>query len=138
MTGANFGCGSSREHAPWALTDFGIRAIVAVSFADIFFGNCTKNGIVPVVLPEAVVGRLAEGPFEFTVNLETETVTHPIVGTHAFRIDPFRKDMLLRGHDDIAWTEERGDRIDDFEGRQRAGGAMVVERGLNRSHRTAR
>ena len=119
LTGANFGCGSSREHAPWALLDFGIRAIVAVSFADIFLGNCLKNGIVPVTAPAALIARLVEEPLDLTVSLESETIAHPVAGTHAFRIDPFCREMLLRGQDEIAWTEQRGAHIGAFEERQR-------------------
>lgn len=123
VVGANFGCGSSREHAPWALTDFGIRAIVGISFADIFHANCMKNAIVPVILPADVVARLASAltaDSELTVNLESETLSHRTVGTHAFHVDPFRREMLLDGHDDIAWTEQRGAHIASFEERQRA------------------
>ncbi len=122
VCGANFGCGSSREHAPWALADFGIRAVIAVSFADIFFGNCTKNGIVPVVLPEATIVQLAAAVAsepELTVDLEARTVTHRTAGTASFPLQDFARDMLLRGLDDIGWTDERTDRIAAFEERQR-------------------
>jgi 3-isopropylmalate/(R)-2-methylmalate dehydratase small subunit len=123
VCGANFGCGSSREHAPWALADFGIRAVLAVSFADIFSGNCTKNGIVPVVLPEAAVARLAAAVAvepELTVDLEARTVAHRTAGALSFELPDFARDMLLRGLDDIGWTDERQDRIAAFEERQRA------------------
>ena len=122
VCGANFGCGSSREHAPWALADFGIRAVLAVSFADIFFGNCTKNGIVPVVLPEATIQQLAVAVAsdpELTVSLDDLTVAHRTAGTHRFALEQFARSMLLRGLDDIAWTAERKDRIAAFEEKQR-------------------
>ena len=122
VTGANFGCGSSREHAPWALADFGLRAILAVSFADIFHGNCTKNGIVPIVLPQPVIVELTralDGAPTLTVDLEAQTVSHEALGVHAFAMDRFRKSMLLRGIDDVAWTEERSARIARFEELQR-------------------
>ena len=123
IAGANFGCGSSREHAPWALLDYGIRCIVAPSFADIFHGNCFQNGMLPVVLPQAEVDALmaeAEGGgnHTFTVNLEAQTIAYP-GGTARFDIDPFRKRCLLEGLDNIGLTLEKAPAIDSFEAAQR-------------------
>jgi 3-isopropylmalate/(R)-2-methylmalate dehydratase small subunit len=120
IAGDNFGCGSSREHAPWALLDFGIRAIVAPSFADIFYNNCFKNGILPVVLPPDQVDRLmtdAENGANarITVDLENQTVTGSDGTAWPFEIDPFRKRCLLEGLDDIGLTLERSAAIDAFE-----------------------
>jgi 3-isopropylmalate/(R)-2-methylmalate dehydratase small subunit len=125
IAGENFGCGSSREHAPWALLDFGIRCVIAPSFADIFFNNCFKNGILPVVLPKAVVETLmAEAEqganARFTVDLVAQTVTGPDGEAHSFEIDPFRKRCLLEGLDDIGLTLEKRTAIDGFEARQRS------------------
>ncbi|CAN5738661.1 3-isopropylmalate dehydratase small subunit [soil metagenome] len=120
VTGANFGCGSSREHAPWALMDFGIRCVIAPSFADIFYNNCFKNGILPVVLPEADVDRLMEDAERganavVTVDLERQEITGPDGGRIGFEVDPFRKHCLLNGFDDIGLTLEKAGAIDAFE-----------------------
>jgi 3-isopropylmalate dehydratase small subunit len=118
----NFGCGSSREHAPWALLDQGIVCVIAPSFADIFFNNCFKNGLLPVVLPRAVVDSLidqAGGPNHvFTVDLESQTVTAPDGAVHRFEIDAGRKSSLLKGLDEIGETLEHADAISRFEARR--------------------
>ena len=120
VTGRNFGCGSSREHAPWALEDYGFRAIIASSFGDIFFSNCTKIGLLPVVLPEEVVDRIAEAG-EAQVDLAQQEVRWP-GGTARFDIDPETKHRLLNGLDDIALTLAQAGAIDDYErDRQRSG-----------------
>ena len=116
----NFGCGSSREHAPWALLDFGIRCVISTSFADIFFNNCFKNGILPVVLPEDAVAALMEDAqnganARLTVDLEAQTVTAPDGTEYHFDINPTQKHNLLNGLDDIGQTLERGAAIDAFE-----------------------
>ncbi|MDX1974504.1 MAG: 3-isopropylmalate dehydratase small subunit [Rickettsiales bacterium] len=121
VSGANFGCGSSREHAPWALLDFGIRCVIAPSFADIFFNNCFKNGILPIVLPKDQVDSLmhvAEGGQQITVDLEKQTVT---AGNHAFtfEIEPFRKHCLQNGLDDIGLTLQKLDAIGSYEVQQK-------------------
>lgn len=105
----NFGCGSSREHAPWALQDYGFRVIIAPSFADIFYNNCFKNGLLPIILPERTVDRLfedAEAQIGYTlaIDLERQTVTEPGGTAHPFDIDPFRKEFILKGLDEIGWT----------------------------------
>ncbi len=116
----NFGCGSSREHAPWALEDFGFRAIIAPSFADIFFNNCFKNGILPIVLDAQDVDLLfretseTEG-YRLTINLETQTVTTPTGRVFAFSVDAFRKYCLLNGLDDIGLTLRHVDKIKAYE-----------------------
>jgi len=120
VTGENFGCGSSREHAPWALADFGIRCIVAPSFADIFYNNCFKNGILPIVLPQAEVDKLMDDAERganaiLTVDLESQTISGPDGGSIGFEIDPFRKHCLLNGLDDIGLTMEKADAIARFE-----------------------
>jgi len=120
IAGANFGCGSSREHAPWALLDFGIRCVIAPSFADIFYNNCFKNGILPVVLPEPEVERLMEEAGRganavFTVDLERQEISAPDGRTVAFEVEPFRRHCLLNGLDDIGLTFEKGPAIDRFE-----------------------
>lgn len=125
VAGENFGCGSSREHAPWALLDFGIRCVIAPSFADIFFNNCFKNGILPVVLPQDAVDSLMEDAGKgsnarMTVNLETQTVTASDGETYSFDVDPFSKRCLLEGLDDIGLTMERASDIDAFEEKARA------------------
>ena len=121
VSGDNFGCGSSREHAPWALLDFGIRCVIAPSFADIFYNNCFKNGILPVALPQAQVDALtqaAEAQQPITVDLEKQTVT---AGNHAFsfEVDAFRKHCLLNGLDDIGLTQQKTPQIASFEATQR-------------------
>lgn len=106
IAGDNFGCGSSREHAPWALADMGIRAVIAPSFADIFSGNAFKNGILLVQLPQEAVDRLMEVAAEhpLTVDLESQTVTTPFQDRFSFEVDPFRKHCLLNGLDEIGLT----------------------------------
>ncbi|MGL4279293.1 MAG: 3-isopropylmalate dehydratase small subunit [Albidovulum sp.] len=120
VAGDNFGCGSSREHAPWALLDFGIRCVISTSFADIFFNNCFKNGILPIVLPEDAVAILMEDAKKganarMTVNLEDQTVTTSDGQSFAFEVDAFRKHCLLNGLDDIGLTLEKVSSIDSFE-----------------------
>jgi len=124
VAGDNFGCGSSREHAPWALLDFGIRSVISTSFADIFYNNCFKNGILPVIVSEDELKALMadasdpENP-ELTVDLETETITRPNGATVGFKIDPFRRKCLLEGLDDIGLTLKKEEKISDFETQQR-------------------
>ncbi|EKV30406.1 3-isopropylmalate dehydratase small subunit [Caenispirillum salinarum AK4] len=120
VTGENFGCGSSREHAPWALLDFGIRAIIAPSFADIFYNNCFKNGILPIRLPQEQVDALMEDAERganatVTVDLENQVITGPDGGSISFEIDPFRKHCLMEGLDDIGLTLQKDDKIASFE-----------------------
>jgi 3-isopropylmalate/(R)-2-methylmalate dehydratase small subunit len=117
---ANFGCGSSREHAPWALHDYGFRAIVAPSYADIFFNNSLANGILPVILPEAAVQALFEETeatpgYSLMVSLPEQQVITPSGTRHRFEIDAFQKDCLLRGLDSIGWTLQFEDRIAAYE-----------------------
>jgi len=122
-TGRNFGCGSSREHAAWALQEFGFQAIVAESFGDIFQTNCSKNGLLTVALPAADVRELLDSaPAEATVDLETQTVKLPSGRNVSFDVDPGVRERLLNGWDDIALTERRGAEIDRYEAeRERAG-----------------
>ncbi|MFV8781957.1 3-isopropylmalate dehydratase small subunit [Microbulbifer sp. SA54] len=120
----NFGCGSSREHAPWALDDYGFRAVIAPSFADIFFNNCFKNGLLPIVLEEEVVEQLfqemyAEEGYELTIDLEEQVVVKPNGETIAFEVDEFRKYCLLNGFDDIGLTLEDADDIRAYEAKRR-------------------
>jgi len=120
----NFGCGSSREHAVWALDDFGFRAVIAPSFADIFFNNSFKNGLLPIVLPEETVEQLfqtvQQNPgLELTIDLPDQQVIGPDGTRHAFEIDPFRKHCLLEGLDDIALTLKQADDIRAYEERRR-------------------
>ena len=124
VTGGNFGCGSSREHAPWALLDFGIRCIIALSFADIFRNNCFQNGILPITLPQEDVDKLMDGVEReansvLTVDLEAQTITGPDGSSISFDIDSFHKQCLLEGHDDIALTLKKKDKIADFEEQQK-------------------
>ncbi len=124
VAGENFGCGSSREHAPWALLDFGIRCVIAPSFADIFYNNCFKNGILPIALPQAEVDKLMDDAERganavLSVDLESQTITGPDGGSIAFEIDPHLKRCLLEGLDDIGLTLEKGDAIEAFEARRR-------------------
>ena len=116
----NFGCGSSREHAPWALSQYGFRAIIAPSFADIFFNNCYKNGLLPIVLSEQVVDRLinetlAFNGYQLTIDLEKQEVVTPDNQTYTFDITPFRKYCLLNGLDDIGLTLRHADKIKAYE-----------------------
>jgi 3-isopropylmalate/(R)-2-methylmalate dehydratase small subunit len=125
LTGANFGCGSSREHAPWALADFGFRAIIAPSFADIFYANCIQNGLLPVVLPQVAVAELsdrcaASEGYQLTVDLEASTVRDGS-GFHAgFAMEDYQRDMLLQGLDEIGRTLVDEPRITAFELRRAA------------------
>jgi 3-isopropylmalate/(R)-2-methylmalate dehydratase small subunit len=121
----NFGCGSSREHAPWALLDFGIRCVIAPDFADIFNNNCFKNGVLPVRLPREVCEQLVEdarlgGNARITVDLEREVVVRPSGEEIPFKIDPLRRHLLLNGLDDIGQTMQHGGAIDSFEAKQKA------------------
>jgi 3-isopropylmalate/(R)-2-methylmalate dehydratase small subunit len=126
LTRRNFGCGSSREHAPWALADYGFRALIAPSYADIFFNNCYKNGLLPIVLSEAEVDRLfhdaaAFPGFSLTVDLERQTVATVDGATvFAFEVEPFRKHCLLNGLDDIGLTLQHADEIRSFESKHLA------------------
>lgn len=120
VTGANFGCGSSREHAPWAILDFGIRCLIAPSYADIFFNNCFKNGILPVVLPQGYVDKLMEeaehgASAVIAVNLERQEIRAFKGVLVSFAIDPFRKRCLLEGIDDIGVTLTKVDKIASYE-----------------------
>jgi 3-isopropylmalate/(R)-2-methylmalate dehydratase small subunit len=125
VAGDNFGCGSSREHAPWALLDFGIRCVIAPSFADIFYNNCFKNGLLPVALPQAVVDQLMQDAEKganavLTVDLESQTISRPDGESVHFDIEPFRKQCLLEGLDDIGLTQQQAPAIDAFEQQRRA------------------
>ena len=120
VAGDNFGCGSSREHAPWALLDFGIRCIIAPSFADIFYNNCFKNGILPIVLPQAEIDKLMDDAKRganatISVDLDAQTIKGPDGGTIAFEVDGFRKTCLMQGLDDIGLTMQRAEAIDNYE-----------------------
>ena len=122
--GANFGCGSSREHAPWALLDFGIRCVIAPSFADIFYNNCFKNGILPIALPQADVDKLMDDAERganavISVDLEKQEIRGPDGGCIKFEIDPFRKQCLLNGWDDIGLTLQHETEISAFEARRK-------------------
>jgi 3-isopropylmalate/(R)-2-methylmalate dehydratase small subunit len=125
LTRENFGCGSSREHAPWALEDYGFRAIIASSYADIFFNNCFKNGLLPIVLSESIVDGLfkaveANPGYQLTVDLEKQTVNTPDGQAYAFEVDAVRKHNLLHGLDDIGLTLQHVDAIKAFEGKHKA------------------
>jgi 3-isopropylmalate/(R)-2-methylmalate dehydratase small subunit len=124
LTGENFGCGSSREHAPWALLDFGIRCIIAPSFADIFYNNCFKNGILPIALPQAEIDKLLDDASRganatITIDLERQEISGPDGGVIHFDIDPFRKRCLMEGLDDIGLTLQKADAIAAHEGAAR-------------------
>ena len=126
IAGANFGCGSSREHAPWSLADFGIRCVIAPSFADIFYGNTFKNGILCIILPQDEVDKLAAKASsgntaggEFTVDLESETITAPDGAVTRFSLDGTKRNNLLKGLDDIGITMESAGAISTFEEKQR-------------------
>ncbi|MFN3675735.1 MAG: 3-isopropylmalate dehydratase small subunit [Sphingomonas pseudosanguinis] len=130
IAGDNFGCGSSREHAAWALADMGIRAVIAPSFSDIFSGNAFKNGIVPVVLPQEAIDRLVEVAKDqpITVDLETMTVTTPFQDRFSFELDPFRRECLMNGLDEIGLTLERADAIGSYEAALASGRPWVEGR----------
>jgi 3-isopropylmalate/(R)-2-methylmalate dehydratase small subunit len=124
VAGANFGCGSSREHAPWALLDFGIRCVIAPSFADIFYNNCFKNGILPIALPQADVDKLMDDAERganavISIDLEKQEIRGPDGGCIKFEIDPFRKQCLLNGWDDIGLTMRHEKDISGFEARRK-------------------
>jgi len=124
IAGENFGCGSSREHAPWALLDYGITCVIAPSFGDIFYNNAFKNGVLPIRLPTETVQQLIEDAGNganaiFTIDLAAQTISRPDGGVVSFEIDPFRKHCLLNGLDDIGLTLERTEKIDSYETRQR-------------------
>jgi 3-isopropylmalate/(R)-2-methylmalate dehydratase small subunit len=144
IAGDNFGCGSSREHAAWALADMGVRAVIAPSFSDIFSGNAFKNGIVPVVLPQAAVDRLLEVARDqpIVVDLETMTVTTPFQDRFAFHLDPFRRRCLMEGLDEIGMTLAEDTAISKFEGavrehrpwiENRSGYASIAVEGAGRT-----
>jgi 3-isopropylmalate/(R)-2-methylmalate dehydratase small subunit len=122
VAGENFGCGSSREHAPWALLDFGIRCVISTSFADIFYNNCFKNGILPVIVSPADLEKLMDDAVRgsnatLTVDLEKQEIRGPDGGTVRFEIDPFRKKCLMEGLDDIGLTMQKAGKIEAFEER---------------------
>lgn len=124
LTRENFGCGSSREHAPWALDEYGFRCIIAPGFADIFYNNCFKNGLLPVVLPADIVeelfqGLYAEEGYRLQVNLERQVVRRPDGSQHAFEVDAFRRHCLLNGLDDIGLTLQEAGSIHAYEERRR-------------------
>ena len=123
VAGNNFGCGSSREHAPWALQDYGFKVIIAPSFADIFYPNCFKNGLLSVILPEAVVTDVlteaaAQDTYSLTIDIDAQTVTEPDDTTHPFEIDPFRKQFIQKGLDEIGWTLQHEEDIAAFEAKE--------------------
>ena len=118
LAGKNFGCGSSREHAPWALSDFGIKSVISSSFADIFYNNCFKNGILPIKLDQVKVDLLmkeAEEKKEISVNLEKQIIVYENDNTIDFEIDEFRKKCLIEGLDDIGLTLQKKNKIDNHE-----------------------
>jgi 3-isopropylmalate/(R)-2-methylmalate dehydratase small subunit len=126
VAGPNFGCGSSREHAPWALLDFGIRCVIASSFADIFYNNCFKNGILPIKLPQEDVDKLMDDANRganaiVSIDLEKQEIRGPDGGCVKFEIDPFRKHCLLNGLDDIGLTMQKAANIDSYEQKARVG-----------------
>ena len=123
IAGANFGCGSSREHAAWSLLDFGIKCVISTSFADIFYNNCFKNGILPIVLPQAEIDKLMDDAERganavITVDLVNQEIKGPDGGTVKFEIDPFRKQCLMNGWDDVGLTLRNESRISDFEAKR--------------------
>ena len=130
IAGDNFGCGSSREHAAWAIGDLGIRAVIAPSYSDIFSGNAVKNGILPVVLPQEAVDRLMEvarGGDPIAIDLEAQTVTTRFQDRFTFEIDPFRKHCLLGGLDEVSLTLESKDAISTFEAGRTSNKAWLME-----------
>ena len=131
---ANFGCGSSREHAPWALEDYGFRVIIAPSFADIFYNNCFKNGLLPIVLDEEIVDRLfaeveANEGYQLAIDLQAKTVTTPSGESFSFDVDDFRRHCLLNGLDDIGVTLEDADLIRAYEEQRRKTAPWLFDAG---------
>jgi len=125
VAGDNFGCGSSREHAPWALKDFGIKVIISTSFADIFYNNSFKNGMLPIRVDAETLGKLMDDAERganatLTIDLESQTIFGPDGGEVKFDIDPFRKHCLLEGLDDIGLTQQKADKIDSYEDQKKA------------------
>ncbi|MCF6272202.1 MAG: 3-isopropylmalate dehydratase small subunit [Rhodobacteraceae bacterium] len=125
VAGDNFGCGSSREHAPWALLDFGIRVVISTSFADIFYSNCFKNGILPIILPQEDVGKLMDDAERganavISIDLESQTIIGPDGGEISFEVDAFKKHCLINGLDDIGLTMQKSDKIAAFEAKNTA------------------
>jgi 3-isopropylmalate/(R)-2-methylmalate dehydratase small subunit len=125
VAGENFGCGSSREHAPWALLDFGICCVISESFADIFYNNCFKNGILPIKLPKEDIAKLMKDAERgsnatVTIDLESQEITEPDGGTIKFDLHPFLKECLINGLDDIALTMKKAEKIDSYEAKQQA------------------
>jgi 3-isopropylmalate/(R)-2-methylmalate dehydratase small subunit len=123
VAGDNFGCGSSREHAPWALLDFGVKCVISTSFADIFFNNCFKNGVLPIVVTQEQLDQLMDDAQNgansvLDVDLESQQIGRPNGEKITFEIDPFRKHCLLNGLDDIGLTMEKKSSIDDFEAKR--------------------
>ncbi len=130
VAGENFGCGSSREHAPWALLDFGVRCVISTSFADIFFNNCFKNGILPIPLPQADVDKLMADAEKganarVTIDLAKQEITRPNGEVIKFEVDPHRKHCLLNGLDDVGLTLEKGKSIDAFEAQRKQSQAWL-------------
>lgn len=120
VAGDNFGCGSSREHAPWALLDYGIRCIISTSFADIFYNNCFKNGVLPIVVSQDELDKLMDDANRganatMSIDLEAQEINGPDGGTISFDIDPFRKHCMMNGLDDIGLTMEKASNIDSYE-----------------------
>ena len=131
VAGPNFGCGSSREHAPWALLDFGIRCVIAESFADIFYNNCFKNGILPIKLPREDIAKLMDDAERganavVTIDLVNQEIKGPDGGTVKFEIDAFRKKCLLEGLDEIGTTMQSGETIEGFESQRKASQPWLV------------
>ncbi|MFK7892911.1 MAG: 3-isopropylmalate dehydratase small subunit [Granulosicoccus sp.] len=132
LAGENFGCGSSREHAVWALDDYGIRSVIAPGFADIFHNNSFKSGLLPIVLDKAIVEELAEQceaseGYELAIDLPAQTVTTPAGDVHRFEVDSFRKHCLLNGFDDIELTLQQRFRIEEYEARRRQSAPWLFE-----------
>jgi 3-isopropylmalate/(R)-2-methylmalate dehydratase small subunit len=133
VAGDNFGCGSSREHAPWALLDFGITCVISTSFADIFYNNCFKNGILPIKVSKEELAKLLDDAKRganavISIDLEKQEIRGPDGGCITFDVDPFRKNCLLNGLDDVGLTLEKGTSIDAFEAQQRSGQPWLYAR----------
>ena len=131
IAGDNFGCGSSREHAPWALLDFGVRCVISTSFADIFYNNCFKNGILPIKVSQDELDKLMDDAERganavLTINLQAQEIRGPDGGVIKFDIDPFRKQCLLEGLDDIGLTLQKADKISSYEFSRRGGAPLGV------------